>query len=113
MCTVKTMKLDFGSEVCQVPTVVVVFSVDGAELHSTTGAIFGFIRFLNQVDYVDSPLMQFPVLLAQAKESRSFFNATLPTVLAGLIKLKKRNCVDVVCVRFVLFCIFVLIIFYL
>ena len=49
------------------------------------------------VEYVDSPLMQFPVILGQAAESRRFFREALPLVLAGLMKLS-RDEVDVICV---------------
>lgn len=94
---VQTMKLDFDSPVNSNRRILVSFSVDGAELNSTAGAIFGFMRILNQVDYIDSPLMQFPVLLAQTNESRTFLSQTLPQVLAGLISLQTTG-VDVVCV---------------
>lgn len=76
--------------------VLVMFSVDGAGLHSNASGVFGFLRVLNQVDYVDSPLMQFPVLLAQTSESRTFFAETLPRVLGGLAALEATG-IDVVC----------------
>jgi hypothetical protein len=76
--------------------VLVMFSVDGAGLHSNASGVFGFLRVLNQVDYVDSPLMQFPVLLAQTTESRTFFGETLPRVLGGLAALEATG-IDVVC----------------
>ena len=79
------------------PRVLVGVSFDGAELNSTSGAMLGFLKFFNQVDYVDSPLMQFPVLLAQAKETRAFLGETLPVVLRGLVKLAAEK-VNVVCV---------------
>ena len=78
-------------------SILISFSVDGAELNASAGAIFGFLRVLNQVDYIDSPLMQFPVLLAQTSETREFYAYTLPDVLKGLIELSRTG-VDVVCV---------------
>jgi len=79
-------------------TIVVSYTVDGVQLNSTSGAILGFLKVLNQVDYLDSPLMQFPVLLSQAKESREYYAKTLPPLLRGLIALSERG-VDVLCVR--------------
>ena len=33
----------------QTPSILVLFSVDGARLHSTAGGVFGFLRVLNMV----------------------------------------------------------------
>lgn len=94
---VKTMQFDLKSTSTSINRILLSFSVDGAELNATSGAIFGFLRVLNQVDYIDSPLMQYPILLAQTAESREFFGRTLPTCLNGLIKLSETG-VDVVCI---------------
>lgn len=81
-----------------VPRIHVLFSVDGAALNSSTGTVLGFIRVLNMVDYVDSPLMQYPILMAATSESRGFYSATLPTIFAGFDELKNDG-VDVICVN--------------
>lgn len=92
------MYFDFRSVASTATRAILIsFSVDGAELNASAGAIFGFIRVLNQVDYIDSPLMQFPILLAQTSESRDFYSYTLPDVLKGLIELSHTG-VDVVCI---------------
>ena len=49
---------------------LVVFSVDGAKLHSSSDGVFGFLRVLNQVEFAESTLMQATVMLAQCNESR-------------------------------------------
>ena len=42
--------------------------------------------------------MQFPVLLAQAKESRAYYAKTLPVLMRGLLELAGTG-VDVLCTR--------------
>lgn len=79
------------------PRVHALFSVDGAALNSSTGTVLGFVRILNMVDYVDSPLMQYPLLMAATSESRSFYAATLPKIFSGFNKLTEAG-VEVVCV---------------
>ena len=79
------------------PRVHALFSVDGAALNSSTGTVLGFVRILNMVDYVDSPLMQYPLLMAATSESRSFYAATLPKIFSGFSKLTETG-VRVICV---------------
>jgi hypothetical protein len=114
---VETLDLNLGRphrpDSANASQLMVIVSFDGAELHSTAGAIFGFLRVVNQLDFTESPLMQAPILLAQCSESRcdialragtptmsrSFFRETLPTVLAGLCRLRDQtDGVPVLCV---------------
>ena len=96
---VKTMDLNLGrAKNCPLPkTVLVIVSVDGAELHSTAGGVFGFMRVMNQTDFRNSPLMQATVLLGQTKEDRTFLSETMPLLLQGLDELR-QNGVNVICV---------------
>lgn len=94
---VTTMDLTLGKGVGAEKSVLVVFSVDGAQLNSNSGGVFGFLRILNQVNFIDSPLMQFPVLMALTEESRAFYGVTLPPVIDGLVALRE-NGIDVLCV---------------
>lgn len=50
ICTiVETMKLKLNSKKDAEPCILAVFSIDGAGLNSTSTAVFGFMRILNQV----------------------------------------------------------------
>ena len=94
---VATMDLTLGRGIGADKSILVVFSVDGAQLNSNSGGVFGFLRILNQVNYIDSPLMQFPVLMALTEESRAFYGVTLPPVIKGLVELRESG-IDVICV---------------
>ena len=94
---VKTMDLSLGRKGPWVKRVMVIVSVDGAELHSTSGGVFGFMRIMNQVKFINSPLMQATILLAQTKEDRRFFSVTMPILLSGLEELHQSG-VQVLCI---------------
>ena len=49
----RTMDLSIGKGENSFKQLLVVFSIDGAELHSTASGVFGFIRVLNQVNFVN------------------------------------------------------------
>ena len=66
---VRTMDLHLGRGHGP-PQLLVVFSVDGVKLHSSSDGVFGFLRILNQVHFIESTLMQATVMLAQCSESR-------------------------------------------